>query len=306
MNRIPMTRVRLFCARILYFFLRIVFRKERYQIKRSGICYEINLSEGIDLSLFLFGHFQKHILQSKYFSISENAVMIDIGANIGSITLPMAKAASRGQIYAIEPSDYAFQKLERNIILNPELGKRIYVSKIFFSNTNAETSDLLAYSSWKIDRFKHIDAHPVHGGLIIATEKVAAITLDEFCESNSIEKVDFIKIDTDGHEYPVLLGAKKILQRDHPVIVFEVGLYLLQEQKVQFDDFLKLFDEIHYILIDPKNGGIINGDNYTKHIPRMATVDVIALFEGAGFNAEESCECHLHQHPAVSKPADIG
>jgi len=54
------------------------------------------------------------------------------------------------------------------------------------------------------------------------------ISLDQFCETNKIEKIDFIKIDVDGCEKSVLEGSKKILENFSPNLVVEIETNLEQ------------------------------------------------------------------------------
>ena len=93
LNRLPLTRVKIGIARILYKGLPPRYRKQKQRITRGGIRYEADLSEGIDLSLFLFGGFQKHVTHSRFVEIPEDAVILDVGANIGVMTLQFAKLA---------------------------------------------------------------------------------------------------------------------------------------------------------------------------------------------------------------------
>ncbi len=62
-------------------------------IRRGGLNFQVDLSEGIDFSVFLFGAFQKHIRKWAAKCISQDAVILDIGANIGTMTLPFAQMA---------------------------------------------------------------------------------------------------------------------------------------------------------------------------------------------------------------------
>lgn len=50
---------------------------------------------------------------------------------------------------------------------------------------------------------------------------VDCIDLDTYIENKKIERVDFIKIDTEGSEFSILRGAKKMIQRDHPIMIIE-------------------------------------------------------------------------------------
>ena len=67
--KIPMTRVRLAFARLLYSLFHMILREDRQVIRRKGIFYEVDLTEGIDLSLYVFGNFQDYVSRNKYFSI---------------------------------------------------------------------------------------------------------------------------------------------------------------------------------------------------------------------------------------------
>ncbi|MFC1813990.1 FkbM family methyltransferase [Thermodesulfobacteriota bacterium] len=279
LNRIPMTRVKLIIARMLYTVLKIILRKDRHRIRRGGISYEVDLTEGIDLSLFLFGNFQSYITGNKYFSLKKDAVVFDIGANIGSMTLKFSQMTPHGRVYAFEPTDYAFNKLLRNISMNPELSKRIIPVQSFVRDRSEPDHQIEAYASWKVNG-KSSDTHPLHGGTIQTADAVSGITLDDFCEKEDIQRVDLIKIDTDGHELRVLRGARKTVEKFFPYIIFEVGLYVMEEQGIVFKKYFDYFSSLDYILINSKNGKVIAIENYFKQIPLKATTDIIALPPG--------------------------
>src|SRR5580765_6954084 len=198
LHRLPLTRIKLLAARVIYRALRLVLRDDRRRIRRKGINYEVDLSEGIDLSLFVFGGFQDHVTKSKNFSVKSDAIILDVGANIGAMALRFAQCTPQGHVYAFEPTAYAYQKLLRNLSLNPELSARTTPIQAFLSDQIEASRSVQAYSSWKVDG-SATDAHPVHGGVIHDGESVAVLTIDEFCRTQEIERVDLIKIDTDGH-----------------------------------------------------------------------------------------------------------
>lgn len=84
---LPITRIKIFLAKILYKTVTLFVGKEKKTIKRGGVTYEVDLSEGIELSLYLFGSFQKHITKNAFLTIKDNFTIIDIGANVGLMTL---------------------------------------------------------------------------------------------------------------------------------------------------------------------------------------------------------------------------
>jgi FkbM family methyltransferase len=275
-HRLPLTRIKLIIARTLYRLLRLMMVSNKKHIRRRGIHYEVDLTEGIDLSLFLFGNFQRHVIADNYFSMSAEAIIFDIGANIGSMALNFARMAPGGWVYAFEPTYYAFEKLKRNISLNPELDKRIRAVQLFVSDRSGPVHNIEAYSSWKIDGSVQ-KPHPLHGGMIRNTAGVAAITLDDFCIENQISRVDLIKIDTDGHELQVLTGARKTLGKYKPFLIFEIGLYTLNEHHIGFEQYFNCLKTFGYVLINSKNGNAITLDNYRRQIPLRSTTDIIAI-----------------------------
>ncbi|MFA6008544.1 MAG: FkbM family methyltransferase [Desulfobacteraceae bacterium] len=275
-SRLPLTRIKLFLARIAYLFIRIFLRSNHIKSKRDGITYKLDLSEGIDLSIFIMGTYQRHIFDNPFYSIPEDAIIFDIGANMGCMTLQFAKAATAGHVFAFEPTDFAYRKLLNNVDLNLELKPRITPVKQFASDKSMIAPRPFAMASWKTDSFTS-KGHPVHGGVERNTGLAPSITIDEFCESNEIIRVDLIKIDTEGHELPALKGAVNILKKQQPVIIFETGRYLMDEQGVHFIEYLVLLETLGYRLYILQRDMEVTRDNHEKIIPRLSTVDIIAL-----------------------------
>ncbi len=273
---IPITRIKLFIARILYRIVHYWSNADSKTVVRNGIKYALDISEGIDLSLYLFGSFQAYVTSPKYYSLRPDAIVLDVGANIGVTALNYAKAVPRGKVFAFEPTHYAFAKLKHNIVLNPGLSERIVMIQAFVSHTPAAGNDLSAYASWKVDRKHYEGQHPVHRGIIQSTDFVPAISIDGFCAGNNIPRVDLIKIDTDGHEFDVLTGAANTIRQFRPVIIFEAGLYIMREQHVDFQDYLTYFDSLDYCLSDNKNDREITSVNYEMRIPAKGTIDILA------------------------------
>ena len=276
LNRLPITRMKLFIARVLYRMLSILLRQDQRYIRRDGINYKVDLTEGIDFSIFLFGNFQRYITQNRFFSLPDDAIVFDIGANIGSMAFKFAQLAQKGCVYAFEPTNYAFNKFKINLALNPELSRRIVPLQLFVSDHSEIKHKIKAYSSWRIDG-KYTDAHPLHGGIIKPAESVSAVTIDDFCKEREIPRIDLIKIDTDGFEYSILRGAKKSLGRFLPYIIFEVGIYVMEERGIFFEQYYDYLSSLDYTLINAKNGKYITMESFRKQIPLRSTTDIIAI-----------------------------
>ena len=274
------TRAKMLLARWLYRILHVIYREDRRTIVRNAIRYEIDLREGIDLALFFFGNFQKHVVENKYVRIPQDAVIFDVGANMGSMALQFAKTYPTGRVYAFEPTHYAFAKLKRNVSLNPALGQRMTTIQCFLSDKTDEEHNISAYASWKVGGPSlQANHHPIHQGTIKFAEGIGAVTMDDFCSKELIKRLDLIKIDTDGHELEVLRGAERTIRKLKPIIIFEVMDCLMRERGVKFPEYLTFFDHLGYRLFDSKNLKNINIKNH-KRLFVKDYIEVLAIQKG--------------------------
>jgi len=276
LNNLPLTRIKIGIAKVLYVFISTFYGKKPRIIIQDGIKYEVDITEGIDLSLFLFGNFQKHVTHNKLVSLPKDATIIDIGANFGVMSLQFAKASPEGKVYSFEPTHYALGKLKRNLELNPELAKHIEVINSFLSAKSSANAEIKAYSSWKVNDEKSDDMHPEHLGAAKSTEGVGSMTLDDFCKNKQLTRLDFIKIDTDGHEYEILQGAKETIAKYKPQLIFEIGLYVMTEKSIDFTFYSNYFKDLGYKMYDSTTSDIITLENHKKYIPKKGTIDIIA------------------------------
>lgn len=243
-------------------------------IRRGGIAYEVDLREGIDLSLFLFGAFQRHVLETVRRLVPPDGVVIDIGANIGAVTLPAAAHVTHGQVYAFEPTDFAWSKLVRNLELNPQLRDRVTPVKSFVADAEASESRMIAYSSWPVVHEPEAELHPVHKG---AAKSAACgqTTLDRFVRERGLTRLSLIKIDTDGHEFAVLSGAMETLRRFRPVVLFEACEYLMKPPRPAFADFEELFRKAGYTIRAATHE--MTAAEFYASCPRGGGLDLVAM-----------------------------
>ena len=93
------TKQKIFFAKIIYRFIRIFF-PEKIKVKRNDIKWSLNLSEAIDLHIFVFGSFEKEITNiAKNLQLKKYNKIIDIGANFGVQSLQFAKNFTNSKIY---------------------------------------------------------------------------------------------------------------------------------------------------------------------------------------------------------------
>ena len=128
---------KVFLARILSKMIIFVLRRANMVISRNGLKWAVDLNEGIELSIFLFGGFEKSITKiAKRLLNDNNLDIIDIGANMGIHSLNLAKIYSSSKIYSIEPTNYSFNKFLENLKINKSL-TNIFPHQLFISNSHA-------------------------------------------------------------------------------------------------------------------------------------------------------------------------
>ena len=250
--------------------------RARRQIRRTGVIFEVDIREGIDLSLFLFGSFERDVFATIKTLVPPDGIVIDVGANIGALTLPVAEYLKRGHVYAVEPTDFAFAKLQRNLALNPALSARVTPIQSFIAADVAHISELVAYSSWPVTREERAGQHPIHKGIPQAAS-CGQMTLDALLETRRIATVSLVKIDTDGHEYSVLAGATGCLTRLRPAVIFEACEYLLVPPRPTFEDFERLFAMHDYTICERAGLAAIGRSDFFRTCPSGGGLDLVAL-----------------------------
>ncbi len=269
-------------AKVAYYLVVVARRilgrsSQNIEVTRSGIRWYLDLKEGIDFSIYILGGFEPSTLRLYNKLVKSGDVVLDIGANIGSHTLPLAKlVGDNGCVYAFEPTDFAVNKLRNNLNLNPDLVKRVSICQaMLVSNENTLVEKEL-FSSWPLVGSDNL--HEKHKGQLMATVGASAVTLDNFIKENNITQIDFIKLDVDGFEYSVLSGGEKILEIFKPTILMELAPYLFKDQKDEFIKMIELYKKLGYFFYDANNRNTlpVDAEKLFDLIPDGVSRNIIA------------------------------
>jgi FkbM family methyltransferase len=222
--------------------------------RRGGLLWNLDLTEGIDFSIYLLGGFEPRTIRLYSRLIKSGATVLDIGANVGAHTLPLAQLVGpSGRVIAFEPTQYAVSKLRANLDLNPALSARVSICQIMLvASAHASVPNEL-YSSWPLFGSEN-RLHPQHGGLLKGTAGARALTLDQAMRNCAIQQVHFIKLDVDGNEHSVLGGAQETLKAHLPQILMEISPYLYEAALGDFDQMLQMLARMGYSLKDADTG----------------------------------------------------
>lgn len=160
------------------------------------------------LFYYRVGSVDEQVLEEEYssrrffadgYEFGDSDTVIDVGAHIGSFAMAVAPHVHRGAVHAIEPANESFAVLQANIAAN-KFG-HAQAHRLALSDERGTVRLYHAPASWG-----HTIVGP-HPGAPPAYEDVPTDTLGSFLEKNRIRSVDYLKMNIEGGEYAVLLGA---------------------------------------------------------------------------------------------------
>jgi len=198
---------------------------EIYEICDDTIDYKGYTIRGIaddELKKELFAD----VYKMRHVAISKGDVVLDIGAFRGETAIVFADSVGKtGRVYAFEPIKASYEIMERNIRDNGLNG--IIEPVNLGCSSRIQTTAAVSSEGGAPWTFISDDD---------GSTPVELTTVDEFVSSNTIEKVDFIKMDVEGFENDVLLGAKKVLQTHRPKLA--IALYHNSSDMVTIPDLI--------------------------------------------------------------------
>ena len=255
-------------------------RNPDVECRRRGIRWSLNLREGVQLALYL-GLYERTTARRLAEFVRAGMTVVDVGANVGAHTLPLALAVGgSGRVVAVEPTVAAFERLCRNRDLNPDLAARIVPVHAAVGAPDGLLQPSY-YSAWPLENGG--SRHPVHRGAEQSTANARFATLDGLVETLGIDRVSLIKIDVDGSELDVLEGARDVIRRDHPTVVFELCPYLLTDAGKSAHELVTYFTSQGYELLDERSLRPIGTDvaRIVASVPPSGGRNVVARFTHA-------------------------
>jgi len=136
----------------------------------------------------------------------------DVGANVGSVSIIYTSLTSSAHIYAFEPLFSTYSTLCSNIILNDFTDRISAFPTALSDKTGADHFLITTPNSGSSGHSLEDSASTRLTDSCKQKIPVLTMTLDHFCLTLQFPVPDYLKVDVDGHDFEVLLGARQLLQ----------------------------------------------------------------------------------------------
>jgi FkbM family methyltransferase len=234
----------------MYYRYKWLYHKTKYFVAPQGtVIKEINgvkfpcdFSLGKRMKSIYVDSYQFEVTSIMKKILKPGGIFIDVGANIGYISaVGAALVGKTGQVHSFEPVSSYFDYAKNFAELNPEYP--ITVNNYALGEKN----DLCRMAkSVSIGGSSIVPGFVTKENTMGTLENVKVKRLDEYIGEKRLYHVSLIKIDTEGFELPVLLGASGLFEErarkgDLPVVIAEItpcAFELMDRELGELDEFM--------------------------------------------------------------------
>lgn len=183
----------------------------------GGYRMPCDLNETLQRQFYFFGtYFVERALLDCWLRLAKTArVVFDVGANAGIYSLAAISSNPAAKVYAFEPTPEIAARLRSTATFNQL--DQLHVQEFAVSDAPGHAVLIRCRGAHGTNEGMNFIRNDIETG-----ERVRTETLDAFCRDRSIDRIDLMKIDVQGHEAAVLRGASKLLNEGR------IGVILLE------------------------------------------------------------------------------
>jgi FkbM family methyltransferase len=149
--------------------------------------------------MFVIDYIKKKVLGQK------EIILFDVGANVGGYSKLLASRFVQSQIYTFEALPATFDLLTKNLATTKQV-------KCINKALGAKKEERLIYSDGAGSGLSSFYPVEFSANKKLEATTVMVTTIDSFCQENDISQIDFLKIDVEGFELEVLMGATEMIR----------------------------------------------------------------------------------------------
>ena len=222
---------------------------ENLEVVRNGLKWVLNPSDVVQADIFWSGHKDYWDVYHVQQQVARDACVYDVGANIGYYSIYFATVLGpEARVFSFEPYPPNYQRLCRHVEMNG-LGDRIAPYAIGFSDRR-RTGQM--HVRGLNSGSANLNFERDEGG-----EVVELTTLDEFWRAHQQPRIDFLKIDIEGHEAGMLRGAEATVAANKPLLLIELDAARLGEADSSVVEVQEMLRSMGYKLYEAKRRRLV-------------------------------------------------
>ncbi|HEX5707829.1 MAG TPA: FkbM family methyltransferase [Pyrinomonadaceae bacterium] len=226
----------------------ILEREGSWVVCRAGdYIFRLDPTQCVDADILDDGLFEPHSTTWVERLVRPGQVVADVGANLGYYTVRFSRLVGpQGHVHAFEPSPRYRARLQDHLRRN-DCERNVTVSEFALSDREGEEhlygDDVSASIHW------------VHDARRPSIEETIRLkTLDAYAREADFARLDFVKVDIDGHEPRFVAGAAETLRRFRPAILMEFAQLNLLTAGSDVDQLAAQLGDLGYSLYSERTG----------------------------------------------------
>lgn len=203
-------------------------------------------------------------------------VVFDVGANTGEWSMTALSIDPSIQLFSFEPNPIVFKELASNLscfsvnlfnkALSSQLGKRSFHYAVF----NNEGDYFGGSSFYNRDHFRNFD---------MKIMEVDLETIDNVCDKYSLKNIDFLKIDSEGAELNILMGAQRLINNQSiQAIQFEYG-ECFRDANTTLKEVFTMLSKNGYVIFRIFQEGLVHLSQWQERIENYVCCNYFAILE---------------------------
>ena len=231
-----------------------LIKKKYFLLQFKGIKFSLDINEPIDKSIILFNYYENNQINTSIKLISKyNAsIYFDIGANCGIYSLILAEKFNNLKIYSFEPIKLSYNKFVYNISINKDKKNiqniKLYNFGLSNKNTNLKMKALIKNNYIQLGGFGVLNKYDDLKNNFLSNANFKKGD-DLFKFQN---KIIFLKIDVEGHEFHVLEGFQNLFKKNKIILQIEIlpknqNLVKKRLLELKFTNIMKIDFDFYFI-----------------------------------------------------------
>lgn len=187
-------------------------------------------------------------------------VCLDVGANVGNHSVLIAKLSKK--LIAFEPVKFVFEALQNNLLQN----HLDHASAVNFGLSNEQSHTHIFIPENGNLGSSSLENQDGKGTRI----EIQTVVGDAYLKTNVPDaKIDFIKMDVEGHEAMALLGLEDTIRANQPLLLLEWKCRSTAEAFIKHELFDKLFSDYQFYSLTYTNNKKVHAKNFVGFLTRI-------------------------------------